>query len=364
MEFFVLSRLYPLLFLLSLFSVLFMSGCAVDKRPDAYSNAITVSSAFPAHGSAKAQHAALQQALLQRNLLIADNGDVLPVMRGMCEADMLYRVTSSNLPPYIGQHQDVLTGFYLDVALVNGSWKVVSTDNDFTQFTSEFDLALLASVLTPRMMPSDEIYIRPQPGVTENELADLLAKVQSLLPVKHTRLVVNSALLEQVEKAGYSAVLENAAARYLYLGDTLSTSAAQDRTFFKLNYTANAELKAFAVSTSPVIACMQAHNFVQPPSKKFISNTKANDLPSVVNVLPSNADFSQLAKQQSLFTSGQYLTINGDVLKYSTYQKLQAGSRCSRLAPSDPLYKYCEDRKQDVSTDYIRRKATMRKQGN
>ena len=333
----MLSRQYPLLFLLSLFSVLVVSGCAVDKRPETYSNAIAVSSAFPAHGSAKAQYAALQQALLQRNLLIADNGDVLPVMRGMCEADMLYRVTSSNLPTYIGQHQDVFTGFYLDVALVNSSWKVVSTDNDFTQFTSEFDLALLASVLTPRMMPSDEIYIRPQPGVTENELADLLAAVQSLLPVKRTHLVVSSAL---------------------------STSAAQDRMFFKLNYTANAELQAFAVSTSPVIACMQAHNFVQPPSKKFISNTKANDLPSVVNVLPSNADFSQLAKQQSLFTSGQYLTINGDVLKYSTYQKLQAGSRCSRLAPSDPLYKYCEDRKQDVSTDYIRRKATMRKQGN
>ncbi|GAC33935.1 hypothetical protein GPLA_3042 [Paraglaciecola polaris LMG 21857] len=364
MEFFVISRQSPLLFVLALFSVLFVSGCAVDKRPEAYSNAILVSSAFPAHGSSQSQYAALQQALLSRNLLIADNGEVLPVMKGMCEADMLYHISSTNLPPYIGQHQDLYAGFYFDVALVNGSWKVVNTDNDFGQFNSEFDLALLTSVLTPRIMPNDTLTIRPQPNVTAKALGELMSLMQSVFPVKRTRFVVSSKFAKQVEQAGYDLVLSSAGASHLYLGDTLSTSAAQERTFFKLDYTANAELKAFAASEQPLVACMQAHNFVQPPSKKFSNKLKANDLPSVVNVLPSNADFNQLSEQQRLFTTGQYLTINGDVLKYSTYQKLQAGSRCSRLAPSDPLYKYCEDRKQDVSTDYIRRKATMRKQGN
>lgn len=358
----MISRQSSLLFVLGLCSVLFVSGCAVDKRPEAYSNAIVVSSAFPAHGSSQPQYAAVQSALLNRNLLIADNGDVLPVMKSMCEADMLYRVTDINLPGYVGRHQDLLAGFYLDVAFVNGSWTVVSTDNDFTQLTSEFELSLLANVLMPRVTTSDVFIIRPQPNISAKALGDLLASVQSLLPVKRTRFVVENSLAKQVEQAGFSAVLEHAAAKHWYLGDTLSTSAAQDRTFFAINTSANAELTAFAASSQPLMACMQAHNFVQPPSKKFNGKSKAKDLASVVSVLPSNADFNQLSEQQKLFRSGKYLTINGDVLKYSTYQKLQAGSRCSRLSPSDPLYKYCEDRKQDVSADFKRRKATMRKQ--
>lgn len=131
-------------FVLFFFSVLLVSGCAVDKRPEVYANAIVVKNTFPAHGSSLAQYAALQNALLSRNLLIADNGDVLPVMKSMCGADMLYRVTDTKLPPYIGKHQDLYSGFYVDVALVNGNWNVVSADNDFVQFEPEFDLALLA----------------------------------------------------------------------------------------------------------------------------------------------------------------------------------------------------------------------------
>jgi hypothetical protein len=362
MEFLVISRQFSLLFVLGLCSVLFVSGCAVDKRPEAYSNAIVVSSAFPAHGSSQPQYAAVQSALLNRNLLIADNGDVLPVMKSMCEADMLYRVTSTNLPSYVGRHQDLFAGFYLDVAFVNGSWKVVSSDNNFAQVNSEFELSLLASVLIPRVTTSDVFIVRPQPNISAKALKDLLASVQSLLPAKRTRFVVENKLAKQVEQAGFRAVLEHAAAKYWYLGDTLSTSAAQDRTFFAINSSANAELVAFATRSQPLMACMQAHNFVQPPNKKFNIKSKATDLPSVVSMLPSNADFNQLSEQQKLFSSGKYLTINGDVLKYSTYQKLQAGSRCSRLSPSDPLYKYCEDRKQDVSADFKRRKATMRKQ--
>nr|WP_166425495.1 hypothetical protein [Paraglaciecola sp. 20A4] len=364
MEFLVISRHSPLLFVLAVFSVLFVSGCAVDKRPEAYSNAIVINSAFPAHGSAQAQYAGVQTALLSRNLLMADNGDVLPVMKGMCEADMLYRVTSSNLPPYIGQHQDLFAGFYLDVALVKGSWQVVSTDNDFESFSSEFDLALLASVLSPRVMPSDVFTIRPQPNISAKTLTDLMTAVQSVLPVTRTRFVVANKFAKQVEQAGYGAVLEYAGAGHVYLGETLSTSAAQDRTFFAIDYNTNAKLAAFAVSQQPLMGCVQAHNFILPPSKVYKRNAKKSDLPSVVNVLPGNADFNQLNEQQRLFALGQYLTINGDVLKYSTYQKMQASSRCSRLTPSDPLFKYCEDRKQDVSADFKRRKATMRKQGN
>lgn len=364
MEFFMRCREFCVFLVLLLFSVLVVSGCAVDKRPDAYANAIVVNSAFPAHGSSLEQYGALQNALLSRNLLIADNGDVLPVMKDMCDADMLYRVTDTQLPPYIGQHQDLYSGFYLDVALVNGNWKVVSTDNDFVQFEPVFDLELLATILNPSMTSADAYIVRPQPGLSTKALGDLLASMRGLLPTKRTRFVVPRAYLSQVEQAGYRGVLYNASASHLYLAATLATSAAQDRVFLQLNSNANAEVSAMAVSAKPLMACIQNNNFVPPPGAVFNGQSTQANLPGVVSMLPKNADFNQLSEQQRLFKSGQYLTLGGDVLTYSTYQKMQGSSRCSRLLPSDPLFKYCEDRKQDASTEFKRKKATMRKQGS
>ncbi|WP_233267344.1 hypothetical protein [Paraglaciecola sp. L3A3] len=360
----VISRPPLLLFTLYLFSMFVISGCAVDKRPDAYSNAITINHTFPAHGSSQAKYKLLQNALLSRNLMIADNGDVLPVMKDMCQADILYRVTNTKLPPYIGQHQDLYSGFYVDVALVNGMWKVVSTDYDFAQFSDEFDLSFIATVLNPLATPNDSFFVRPPPSVSTAELADLLESVKSLFTAKRTYIVVPNVYSNQVEQAGYRAVHNYASVSHLYLASPLATSTAQDRTFFTLDLTANAQVSAIVVHDKPLMACMQVHNFVPPPNNVFSTNSKKSDLASVVNILPSNADFTQLNKQQKLFKSGQYLTINGDELKYSTYYKMKSGSRCSRLESSDPLFKYCEDRKQDAASEFKRKKATMRKQGN
>ncbi|MCL1051206.1 hypothetical protein L2755_16460 [Shewanella abyssi] len=353
---------------ISLYFLLFflLWGCAVDKRPDHYVSAISVSSSLAAHASTLPQHRELQIALKHRNLIISETGEVLPINQSVCQSQLIYRVTQGAFPQYVGKHQDLLSGFYLDVARVNNDWLVVDTDNDFAQVQSktpsQLTLNTLLLALKPRLMSRDVIIIRPEPELTRSNLKQLIDSIKAQLPKHPLQFVVADKYVAQVEKSGFKAVSDSPGKSHLYLAPTQLTSDARKRILMSVDSFNVAEPIAIVVDTQPLMACMQANKSAVPaPTQKIIAPPLKVNAVLLANVLPSNGDFNRLDEQQRLLSSGQYLTIDNLQQSYPLSHQVDS-NRCRKLKPGDEFYRYCLDRQQDGDTAVTTQKYIMKKQ--
>ncbi len=353
---------------LSLYFVLFflLWGCAVDKRPDHYTAAIPVSSSLAAHASHLPQHSELQNALKHRNLIISETGEVLPINQSVCNSQLFYRLTQATFPQYVGKHQDLLSGFYIDVARVNNDWVVVDTDNDFTQSQSknqsQLTLHTLAQTLTPKLMRHDAIIIRPEPGLTRSNLKQLLQLTKVQFSKQRLQFVVPEKYLAQVEKSGVKGVSDSIASSHSYLAPTQLTSDARRRVLMTVDSFNVAEPIAIVVDTQPLTACMQANKrVILAPTQNIIAPPLKVDAVLLANVLPSNADFNRMDEQQQLLSAGQYLTIDNKQQSYPLSNKTDS-NRCGLLKAGDENYQYCVDRQQDGDTAITTQKYIMKKQ--
>jgi hypothetical protein len=354
----LLLRTISLYFLL----IFLLWGCAVDKRPDHYISAIPVSRSLAAHASHLPQHSQLQNALKQRNLIISETGEILPINQSVCNAALFYRVTDATFSQYVGKHQDLLSGFYIDVIRVNNDWVVVDTDNDFTQSQRRLTLPALALALTPKLMRHDAIIIRPEPETRLSDLKQLLQSAKAQFPQHSLQFVVAEKYVVQVEKSGVKGVSDSPAQSHPYLAATSLTSNARKRVLMTVDSFDVAEPIAIIVDTQPLTACMQANkSVVLAPTQKIIAPPLTVDAVLLANVLPSNADFNRLDEQQRLLSDGQYLTIDNQQQSYPLSNKIDT-NRCRQLTPGDELYQYCLDRQQDGDTAVTTQKYIMKKQ--
>ncbi|QQX81730.1 hypothetical protein JK628_07805 [Shewanella sp. KX20019] len=356
-----LLRTISLYFLL----VFLLWGCAVDKRPDHYVSAISVSSSLAAHASSLPQHSDLQNALKHRNLIISETGEVLPINQSVCQSQLFYRVTQAAFPQYVGKHQDLFSGFYIDVARVNNNWVVVDTDNDFAQIQSQTPSQLILNelllALTPKLMIRDVIIIRPESEITRSNLKQLIDLIEVQLPKHPLQFVVPEKYVAQVEKSGFKAVSDGPAKSDLYLAPTPLTSDARKRILMSVDSFNVAEPIAIVVDTQPLMACMQANkSVVLAPTQKIIAPPANVNAVLLANVLPSNADFNRLDEQQRLLSSGQYLTIDNQQQSYPLSNQVDS-NRCRHLKSGDALYQYCLDRQQDGETAVTTQKYIMKK---
>lgn len=337
-------------------------GCAVDKRPDQYTSAITVSGSLSAHASHLSQYTDLQKALKYRNLSVTDAGEVLPINQSVCNAALFYRVTQTNLPQYIGKHQDLLSGFYIDVAQVNRSWLVVDTDNDFSAVNNQQQLTDVAASLTPKMMRQDVIIIRPAPGLDSASLIDLAQTAKTLFQGHRLQFIVDKqhfALMNNLVVEPLSTV---ASQSHAFIAATEKTSDARKRMIMTMDSFDVADPIAIVVDSQPLTACMQANKHaILSPTQSVTAAPLKVDAALLASVLPSNADFNRLPEQQQLLSQGQYLSTNNQQLSYRVHDKLP-NNRCSLLKKGDEDYQYCIDRQQDGETVTTTKKYIMKKQ--
>ena len=342
--------------------ILLLWGCAVDKRPDQYTTAINVSSSLSAHASRLNQHSELQQALKLRNLTVTATGEILPINQSVCNAALYYRLTQAQLPQYIGRHQDLLAGFYIDVALLQQRWSVVDADNDFKGASKQQDFAELAANLSPRLLAGDAIIIRPAPGLTNSNISQLVTLSKSLFSGHRLQFIVPPKQLSLITRLGAQAISDSATQSHHFLASTAATSAARKRVVLKLDSFDVADAVAVVVDSQPLNACMQTNEHaILSPSQSVTAAPLRIDNVLLASVLPKDADFNRLNEQQKLMSQGQYLTFDNKQKNYQVINKVDS-NRCRQLAKGDADYQYCIDRQQDGETVITTKKYIMKKQ--
>ncbi|MGB3724934.1 MAG: hypothetical protein WA981_04145 [Glaciecola sp.] len=335
----------------------FTVSCANDKRPEAYVNPISVVQHFPQHASTLSKHQSLLSALKQRNLVIDKSGTVLPITESTCGTNLYYRITGPNLPSVIGEHQDLLSGFYIDVAY-RQQWQVVDTDYHFSTQNDGFNLSLLLSALLPVINNNEHLVVRTPAKTNPQKLLELASIMSRNLPAANISMVVDTEASVLLAKYNINSVLNQPTAHKDYLGEQLLTSKAKHRVLMRGK---PAKISGLVADANILKACMETTNVVTPAKAMPSPNMSMTD---VVLALPSNANFNALSRQVNLLSQGEYMHINGDILQYSTYQRLQNNDKCATLKVNDPLYKYCVDRKQDGQTTFTSKAIIMRKQAN
>lgn len=337
-------------------------GCAVDKRPDQYTSAIAVSGSLSAHASHLSQYKDLQKALKYRNLSVTDAGQILPINQSVCNAALFYRVTQASFPQYVGKHQDLLSGFYIDVARVDHRWLVVDTDNDFSAVSNQQDLTEVAASLMPKMMRKDTIVIRPAPGLDSSSLTDLVQTAKSLFLGHRLQFVVAKHQLALVNNLAVEPLSATPSQSYGFIAATNQTSDARKRMLMTMDSFDVADPTAIVVDSQPLIACMQANKHaILSPTQNVTAAPLKVDAVLLASVLPTNADFNRLSEQQQLLSQGQYLSINNQQQSYRVGNK-PLSNRCSLLKKGDEDYQYCIDRQQDGDTVITTKKYIMKKQ--
>lgn len=337
-------------------------GCAVDKRPDQYTSAMTVSSSLSAHASHFSQYSELQKALKYRNLSVTDAGQILPINQSVCNAALFYRITQTTLPQYIGKHQDLLSGFYIDVARVNQSWLVVDTDNDFSTIGNQQNLTKVAASLMAKMMRQDVIIIRPAPGLDSDSLIDLAQTAKTLFLGHRLQFIVDKQHFALMNNLVVEPLSTTASQSYGFIAATEQTSDARKRMIMTMDSFDVADATAIVVDAQPLIACMQANKHaILSPTQKVTAAPLKVDTVLLASILPTDADFNRLAEQQQLLSEGKYLSINNQQLSYRVGNK-PLSNRCSLLKKGDEDYQYCIDRQQDGDTVITTQKYIMKKQ--
>lgn len=348
------------------FLFLFLIGCATDKRPEKYQNSINVSQSLAFHSSVNPIYTGMQRSLGKRNLLVADNGDVLPINGYMCKANLLFHLTDEPFPVYMGQHQDLFSGFYIETAIMQNKWHVVITNNEFNRPKKAFELSFLSQKMTPVIHGSDQLVIRPAPTSTANSINALVLYIKGAFPTTKVTYVLAPSVAKQITLHGADIISTNAATNYskTYLANNSLTSQAKKRVIVTIDQFNTPIVSDLVVDNGPLLACMQNSHFVRSATKVLAPTLTKISRELAIDVLPSNADFSKLSRQQVLLKSRKFLSIDGDVLNYDDFQGLEAKDKCKGIQPADKLYAYCSDRKQDGKTEYEREKAILKWKAN
>ena len=338
--------------------LLFVQGCAVDKRTEDYKPIVNVTAMLPSHASELPDKQPLQNQLLKRNLVVDDSGEVLPINGRACDTDLYYRISQLPLATAIGRHRDLYTGFYLELAPVTDTWQVVLTDNQFAEYqTTGISLSTLTVTLGSQLSSADKFIIRPQPDLPLARYQALKASLERSFPEYRKQWILTHS---QARKLGlnpgdYYATVRGAASPYL--AETLMTTKARHRLVVKSSPSGTPATVATVVDSQTLAACQEASSVVKKVDKQPL---KAQYSPlSVVAVLPANADFNQLERQATLLPKNQYLTFDGDIMAYDEYFAEPQQQGCAKQNLTIKEQQLCKQRIQDGNKKHLRRKVIM-----
>ena len=310
-----------------------LSGCgATDKRPESYQDVFQVSTRLPAHASRLASHNSLQQALIKRNLVIAESGDILPVNGRSCGTPLYYRFISPSLPVYMSSHAELYAGYYADVDKIDQQWQIVDTDLSFSHTRpTGVSVSLFAMSLSGKLAPKDTVFIRPSPQTSPDEQKALISQVKRLLPgVKVKGISRNS-------NTQINASVASSEARLRELIDTKQSAVGT------------------VVDEQVLLACSELRDFINPVSVRTVQSRYTPE--EAIEALPPDADFTALDKQQMLLPSDKYMTVGGDIVEYTAYfQKRQQDPCASGNSQNAAL---CRKRVSDGEQRQVKNKVIM-----
>ena len=340
------------------FYLLFVQGCAVDKRPEDYKPMVNVTAMLPSHASDLPDKQPLQKELLNRNMVVSDSGEVFPINASACDTELYYRVTQLPLATVIGRHRDLYTGFYLDMAPAGDTWQVVLTDNQFTDYqTTGISLSTLTVTLGSQLSPGDRLIIRPQPDLSLAQYQGLKAALERSFPDYRKKWILTHSQAKTLglNPTDYYATVRGAASPYL--AETLMTTPSRHRLVVKSSPSGKPANVATVVDTQTLAACQEASSVVKKVEKQPLT-TQYSPL-SVVAVLPANADFNQLERQAALLPQNQYLTFDGHITAYDEYFAEPQQQGCAKQKLTIKEQQLCKQRIQDGNKKHLRRKVVI-----
>ena len=306
---------------------------ATDKRPPIYKDSVKVKARLPAHASRQASHTSLQQALMKRNLVIAESGDILPVNGSSCGTRLYYRFTSPSLPLYMSSHAELYAGYYADVDKIDQQWQIVDTDLSFSHTRpTGVSVSLFAMSLSGKLAPNDTVFIRPSPQTSADEQKALISQVKRLLPgVKVKGISRNS-------NTQINASVASSEARLRELIDTKKSAVGT------------------VVDEQVLLACSELRDFINPVSVRTVQSRYTPE--EAVETLPPDADFTALDKQQMLLPSDKYMTVGGDIVEYRAYFQKQQQDPC--VSGNSQNAALCRKRVNDGEQRQVKNKVTIK----
>ncbi|MBH0027550.1 hypothetical protein I6F53_11195 [Pseudoalteromonas sp. SWN29] len=285
--------------------LLMLSACSsTDPRemiPKVYKQKIKIQQGYQ-HSSTLPSDQRLLHALKQRNLVISDTGQVLPMFAGLCNAQLYYRVSSNTvMPSFVGKHRDLLSGFYLELNTADNNWFLIKSQ---TNKDSKEMLSGVVSKLKTRLNEQDLIILKVPENTPQSALVNLESYAKQLFTNNRTQLITSiKPKIKGLERA-------------------------------------------LIVGNDVLADCSKNADFITKAQTEY---TPTDSLAELVLSLPSNADFNQLTHQKVLMSQGQYLTIDAKTVNYSAYLKGINRDSCQTMSHLNPDYIYCFERKQDAS---------------
>ncbi|WP_165725273.1 hypothetical protein [Pseudoalteromonas sp. SA25] len=285
--------------------LLMLSACSStdprEKIPITYKQKIKIQQGYQ-HTSTLPSDKRLLHALKQRNLVISDTGQVLPMFAGVCNAQLYYRLSPNTLmPSFVGKHRDLLSGFYLELNTADNTWFLIKSQ---TNKDSKEVLSGVVSKLKTRLNEQDLIILKVPENTPQSALVNLESYAKQLFTHNRTQLITSTKpKIKGLERA-------------LIVGNNLLAD------------------------------CSKNADFITQAQKEY---APTDSLVELVLSLPSNADFNQLKHQKVLMSQGQYLTNDDKTVNYSAYLKGINSDRCQTISHLNPDYIYCDVRKRDAS---------------
>ncbi|WP_119969309.1 hypothetical protein [Shewanella japonica] len=337
---------------IGLLVALMFTGCAVDKRPDSYKPAINISPSIAAHASLLSKDQALQHALERRNLVISRTGEVLPLNQNVCQSALYYQISDRPLPSYIGQHQDLLSGFVLKVIYSDEQWKVVNPERELMPLNDFYE------DFSDTFSAQDQLIFQPSANTTNAQLKQLMQVVSQVFEQHANSFIVSASQAASVKTAGFQAITTKANSQQRFI-----RSSSHGVTQIQVNDSfGDSETLAIIFESDPLTACMKTNtNLVNDPVNDELKPPLKIDQQLLVATLPKDADFNQLAEQEALFSEGVYLNIWGDKKPYGDNNKLIA-DRC--IKPESHLLAECSSRIGDGNTKTVNGRAILRRVNN
>jgi hypothetical protein len=284
--------------------LLMLSACSsTDPReliPPTYEQKIKIQQGYQ-HSSTLPSDQRLLHALKQRNLVISDTGQVLPMFAGMCEAQLYYRLSPNTvMPSFVGKHRDLLSGFYLELNPADTNWFLIKSQ---TNKDSKEALSGVVSKLKTHLNEQDLIILKAPENISQSALVNLESYAKQLFTDNRTQLITSTtAKGKGLERA-------------LIVGDDVLAD------------------------------CSKNADFITNAQTEY---APTDSLVELVLSLPSNADFNQLTHQKVLMAQGLYLTNDAKTVSYSAYLKGINSDRCQTMSHLNPNYIYCDKRKRDA----------------
>jgi hypothetical protein len=271
------------------------------------------------HASLLLNHQSILKALEERNLVIAENGIILPFSQAACNAQLYYKIGSSlSVPAFIGRHQDLISGFYIDLMFSNGDWQVLNNQED-GPFAS-LDLSVMNSFLLPLLNPFDRIVVNVVNRnnifvLSTEELTSLKEKLAQSYPSHDVEIFVNASPITQILGKQQTIIKPTQKARLVVSSDLLNT-------------------------------CVEHAGFMNAPLLDY--DNRDPSLAHLVLALPANADFTDISEQQALMQQGWYISWDGQRLSYEGYLLSKRTDDCEQLPANHPDRIYCIERKYDA----------------